>query len=167
MRRFEMNRRSCYSSASFHPRTARETSMPKLRHIAIAAADPEAMANFYKEAFDFVEVGRPNGVLADGVFISDGTLNMAILKFKSDQLGKGMDYTGLHHFGVLVEDVEEFSKKLESLGAEHYIDQGQKGPQSGYFEKKFYGPEHILFDIAEHGWAGAEPLPAPIKQAAE
>ena len=38
--------------------------MPKLRHIAIAAEDPEAMAEFYKKAFDFVEVGRPNGVLA-------------------------------------------------------------------------------------------------------
>ena len=35
--------------------------MPKLRHIAIAAEDPEAMAEFYKRAFDFVEVGRPNG----------------------------------------------------------------------------------------------------------
>ena len=35
--------------------------MPKLRHIAIAAEDPEAMADFYKNAFDFVEVGRPNG----------------------------------------------------------------------------------------------------------
>jgi len=101
------------------------------------------------------------------VFLSDGTLNMAILKFKTDQLGKGMDYRGIHHFGVLVEDVEEFSKKLEGLGAEHYIDQGQGGHQAGYFEKKFYGPEHILFDIAEHGWAGAEPLPAPIKEAAE
>jgi catechol 2,3-dioxygenase-like lactoylglutathione lyase family enzyme len=117
------------------------------------------MADFYKNTFDFVEVGRPNGVLADGVFLSDGTLNMAILKFKSDQLGKGMDFRGSLHFGVLVEDVEEFSKKLESLGAEHYIDQGQQGHQAGYFEKKFYGPEHILFDIAEHGWAGAAPLP--------
>jgi len=139
----------------------------KLRHIAIAAEDPEAMAEFYKKAFDFKEVGRPNGYLADGVFLSDGTLNMAILKFKTDQLGKGMDYRGLHHFGVLVEDVEEFEKKLQTLGAQHYIDQGQQGHQAGYFEKKFYGPEGVLFDIAEHGWAGAEPLPAPLKDAAE
>ena len=35
--------------------------MPKLRHIAIAAEDPEKMAEFYKKAFDFKEVGRPNG----------------------------------------------------------------------------------------------------------
>ena len=141
--------------------------MPKLRHIAIAAEDPEKMADFYKNAFDFKEVGRPNGVLADGVFLSDGTLNMAILKFKTDQLGKGLDYRGIHHFGVLVEDVDAFSKKLESLGAEYYIDRTQQEPNAGYFEKKFYGPERVLFDIAEHAWAGAEPLPAEIKEAAE
>src|SRR5579862_3880943 len=145
--------------------------MPKLRHIAIAAKDPEAMAEFYKQAFDFKEVGRPNGVLADGVFLSDGTLNLAILAFKTDQLGKGMDYTGVHHFGILVEDVDEFSKKIEQLGGTHYIDQGAGGHQAGYFEKKFYGPEGVLFDIAEHGWAGAEPLPEantePVKHAAE
>ena len=131
--------------------------MPKLRHIAIAAEDPEAMAEFYKKAFDFVEVGRPNGVLADGVFLSDGTLNMAILKFKTDQLGKGMDFRGIHHFGVLVEDVDEFSKKLESLGAKHYIDQGHGGHQAGYFEKKFYGPERDLvrYRRARLGWGRA------------
>src|SRR3954454_4681412 len=144
-----------------------EADMPKLRHIAIAAEDPEAMAEFYKKAFDFVEVGRPNGVLADGVFLSDGTLNVAILKFKSDQLGKGMDYRGLHHFGVLVEDVDEFSKKLESLGAEHYIDQGQQGHQAGYLEHKLYGQERVRFHNAEHNWPGAEPLPVPVKAAAE
>src|SRR3974377_2381164 len=93
--------------------------MPKLRHIAIAAQDPDAMAEFYKKAFDFKEVGRPNGVLADGVFLSDGTLNMAILKFKTDQLGKGLDYRGIHHFGVLVEDVDEFSKRVGRPGAQH------------------------------------------------
>src|SRR5438552_18694714 len=111
--------------------------MPKLRHIAIAAEDPEAMAEFYKKAFDFKEIGRPNGYLADGVFLSDGTLNMAILKFKTDQLGKGMDFRGLHHFGVLVEDVDEVSKNLESLGARHYIDQAQHERQAGDVVKKF------------------------------
>ena len=52
-------------------------------------------------------------------------------------------------------------------GAEHYVDRTQIDPQAGYFEKKFYGPERVLFDIAEHAWAGAEPLPTEIKEAAE
>ena len=139
--------------------------MPKLRHIAIAAEDPDAMAEFYKKAFDFVEVGRPNGVLADGVFLSDGTLNMAILKFKTDQLGKGMDFRGIHHFGVLVEDVGEAAKKLEGLGGRHYMDQG--ADRIGGFEVKFYGPEGVLFDVAEHPWTGTEPLPVEKAEAAE
>ena len=141
--------------------------MAKLRHIAIACKDPDVMADFYCKAFDFKNVRTSDGPLAYGHHLSDGTIDLAILRFKTDQIGKGMDYTGLHHFGVLVEDVDEFSKKLESLGASHYIDQGQDGHQAGYFEKKFFGPEGVLFDIAEHGWAGAEPLPVPTKAAAE
>ena len=141
--------------------------MAKLRHIAIAAKDPDAMAEFYKKAFDFREVRKTDGPLADGYHLSDGTLNMAILKFKTDQLGKGLDYRGIHHFGVLVEDVAEFSQRLERLGAEYYIDRNHQEPNVGYFEKKFYGPERVLFDIAEHPWAGCEPLPAEVKEAAE
>src|SRR5205814_832314 len=97
--------------------------MPKLRHIAIAAEDPEAMAEFYKKAFDFKEVGRPDGSLADGLYLTDGTMDLAILRFKTDQIGKGMDYTGLHHFGILVEDVDQAAKKIEALGGAHYMDQ--------------------------------------------
>jgi catechol 2,3-dioxygenase-like lactoylglutathione lyase family enzyme len=138
--------------------------MPKMRHIAIATKDPEKTAAFYKAAFDFKEVGRAGGLLADGVFLSDGTLNLAILKFKTDQLGKGMDYTGVHHFGVLVEDVEAMTKKLESIGGERYIDRAAGG-NNGYFEVKFYGPDGTLFDIAEHAWVGAEPLPVEAEQA--
>jgi hypothetical protein len=83
---------------------------------------------------------------------------LAILRFKTDQLGRGMDYTGLHHFGVLVEDVEKAGKKLESLGGKHYMDQAE-AERIGGFEVKFYGPEGILFDVAEHPWTGTEPLP--------
>ena len=141
--------------------------MAKLRHIAIAAKDPDAMAEFYVKAFDFKIVRSNDGPLAYGHHLSDGTIDLAILRFKTDQLGKGLDYRGIHHFGVLVEDVGEFSNRLEGLGAEYYIDRTQYEPNAGYFEKKFYGPERVLFDIAEHPWAGCEPLPAEIKEAAE
>jgi catechol 2,3-dioxygenase-like lactoylglutathione lyase family enzyme len=35
--------------------------MAKLRHIAIAAKDPDAMADFYVKAFDFKIVPRTTG----------------------------------------------------------------------------------------------------------
>jgi catechol 2,3-dioxygenase-like lactoylglutathione lyase family enzyme len=140
--------------------------MAKLRHIAIAAKDPDAMAEFYKRAFDFKEVRKTDGPLAYGWHLSDGTIDLAILKFKTDQLGRGLDYTGLHHFGILVEDVETAAKRLESLGGRHYMDQAD-AERGGGFEVKFYGPEGILFDVAEHPWTGTEPLPVEVKAAAE
>src|SRR6516165_5706130 len=109
-----------------------EVDMAKLRHIAIAAKDPDAMAEFYKKAFDFKEVRKTDGPLAYGYHLSDGTIDLAILRFKTEQLGKGLDYTGLHHFGVLVEDVGEVAEKLEGLGGRHYMD--QDGHRLGGFE---------------------------------
>jgi catechol 2,3-dioxygenase-like lactoylglutathione lyase family enzyme len=132
--------------------------MAKLRHIAIAAKDPDAMAEFYKRAFDFTEVRKTDGPLAYGYHLSDGTIDLAILRFKTDQLGRGLDYAGLHHFGVLVEDVAAAAERLEDLGGRHYMDQSD-AQRVGGFEVKFYGPEGILFDVAEHPWTGTEPLP--------
>jgi catechol 2,3-dioxygenase-like lactoylglutathione lyase family enzyme len=139
--------------------------MAKLRHIAIAAKDPDAMADFYVKAFDFKIVRSNDGPLAYGHHLSDGTIDLAILRFKTDQLGKGLDYAGLHHFGILVEDVETAAKKLEGLGGKHYMD--QDGNRIGGFEVKFYGPEGVLFDVAEHPWIGTEPLPLEKAEAAD
>jgi catechol 2,3-dioxygenase-like lactoylglutathione lyase family enzyme len=140
--------------------------MAKLRHLAIACKDPDAMADFYIKAFDFKLVSSNDGTLAYGHHISDGTIDLAILRFKSDQIGKGMDYTGLHHFGVLVENIDEAQTAVEALGGTHYMDQ-ESPDRTGGFEVKLYGPEGVLFDVAEHPWTGAEALPAAIKEAAE
>ena len=139
--------------------------MAKLRHIAIAAKDPDAMADFYVKAFDFKIVRSNDGPLAYGHHLSDGTIDLAILRFKSDQIGKGMDYTGLHHFGILVENVDEAQKAVEALGGRHYLDTTVQGP--GGFEVKMYGPEGVLFDVAEHPWTGAAALPSAVKAAAD
>jgi len=140
--------------------------MAKLRHLAIACKDPDAMAEFYIKAFDFTVARRGDGPLAYGVHLTDGTIDLALLRFKSDQIGKGMDYTGLHHFGILVEDLDEGAKKALGAGAKHYMDQ-ENPERTGGFEVKLYGPEGVLFDVAEHPWEGTEPLDAPVKQAAE
>ena len=140
--------------------------MAKLRHIAIAAEDPYATAEFYKQAFDSVEVRRtqPRGEGSSyGVFLSDGTLNLAILHFGWDQ-GPGLDFRGIHHFGVLVEDVDAATDKLEQLGAK-CVAKRPEGKQ-GFYETKFHGPDKVLFDITDHPWKGAAPL-EPVDMRAE
>ena len=140
--------------------------MAKLRHLAIACKDPDKMAEFYIKAFDFKNVRTSDGPLADGHHLSDGTIGLAILRFKTDQIGKGMDYTGLHHFGVLVEDLDEAAKAVSANGGKHYMDQDNP-ERVGGFEVKMYGPEGVLFDLAEHPWTGSEALPAAVKEAAD
>jgi catechol 2,3-dioxygenase-like lactoylglutathione lyase family enzyme len=133
--------------------------MPKLRHIAIAAEDPYATAEFYKQAFDFVEVRRtePKGEGSSyGVFLSDGTINLAILRFGWDQ-GPGLDFRGIHHFGVLVEDVDAFTDKLEKLGATCFA---RRPPGvTTFYETKFHGPDRVVFDITEHPWRARRRCP--------
>jgi predicted enzyme related to lactoylglutathione lyase len=79
-----------------------------------------------------------------------------------------MDYTGLHHFGILVDDLDDAATKVAAHGGEHYMDQSEP-ERVGGFEVKMYGPEGVLFDIAEHPWTGSEALPtaAKVKEAAE
>src|SRR5436189_6399386 len=130
--------------------------MAKLRHIALHTADPEKTAEFYKRVFDMVEVGRTDSPLAKGIYLSDGTINMAVLTFKTaeaadrhDGLGPVM---GLHHFGFVVDDIEETRKKLADNGAE-YRENRDTSNTSGYFEEKYKGPEGVMIDISAHGWA--------------
>ena len=54
--------------------------MAKLRHLAIAAKDPDKMAEFYMKAFDFKLVRSNDGPLAYGHHLSDGTIDLAILR---------------------------------------------------------------------------------------
>src|SRR5258706_7260114 len=122
--------------------------MAKLRHIAIACKDPDAMAEFYCKAFDFEIVRTSDGPLAYGHHVSDGTIDLAILRFQTDQIGKGMDYTGLHHFGILVEDVDKAAKKVEDHGGTHCTDQSD-AEQVGGFEDKIYYLQVMRFDDAE------------------
>ena len=134
--------------------------MPKLRHIALHVDDPEATAEFYKKVFDMVEVGRTNSLLAEGIYLSDGDLNMAVLKFRSAQAadrGDGMGpVKGLHHFGFWVEDAAEVRHRLEEAGAE-LLSKRNPSHNTGFFEEKWVAPDFTQFDIAQAGWVGAAP----------
>ena len=58
--------------------------MAKLRHITITVPDPETAAQFYIDTFDMKRVGGTDWANAKGVYLSDGTVNLALLKYKND-----------------------------------------------------------------------------------
>ena len=103
--------------------------MAKLRHIALSVKDPEATAQFYENAFDLKRVGEIDSVLAKGFYLSDGTINIALLSYKSDEMSgyvegedeRGMDWEGIHHMGFMVENLEETEKKIEDAGGKYLM----------------------------------------------
>jgi catechol 2,3-dioxygenase-like lactoylglutathione lyase family enzyme len=138
----------------------------RIQHLAIASQDPEKQAAFYKDVFGFEEIRRIDNPRARGVILTDGAINISVLYFKQDQIGRGLDYTGLHHFGVYVDDLEGTANKCLANGDVAYDELPEDANEKNYRPKrsdKFKGPEGSLFDIADHAWIGA----APVKQAAE
>src|SRR5215469_10686397 len=84
----------------------------------MSVPDPWKTAEFYKYAFGMEVVGETDSSLAEGVFLSDGVINLALLRFKSDEAaqGTGRDHVGLHHFGVWVDDPEAVRGRIEAAG---------------------------------------------------
>jgi len=137
--------------------------MARIQHLAIASLEPEKQAEFYKRVFGFEEIRRIDNPRARGVVLTDGAINISVLLFKQDQIDRGLDFTGLHHFGVFVDDLEGTAEKCVANGAVPYDelpeDAGEK--LTNYRPKrsdKFKGPEGSLFDIADHPWIGAAPV---------
>ena len=132
--------------------------MPKLRHIALHTPDVEKTAEFYKRVFDLKEVGRTDSPYAVGVYLTDGDLNIAVLKFKTDEAADRQDgmgpVLGLHHFGFWVDDIEEVRRRMDEMGAAHRENR-DKTATTTFFEEKYKGPDGVMIDISEHGWSGA------------
>jgi hypothetical protein len=93
--------------------------------------------------------------------LSDGAINISVLYFKQDQIDRGLDFTGPHHFGVFVDDLEATADRCEALGALPYSELPEDKNEVNYRPKrsdKFKGPEGTLFEIADHAWIGAAPM---------
>jgi methylmalonyl-CoA/ethylmalonyl-CoA epimerase len=131
--------------------------MAKLRHIALSVPDPEASAVFYRDAFGLEIVGKANSATATGVYLSDGTVSLALLKYRTDAPAgpRGKDFVGLHHMGFICEDLKAQSRQVEENGATLFQDVPDV-ESTEYYEKKYTDKDGIIFDITHSGWKGAK-----------
>jgi catechol 2,3-dioxygenase-like lactoylglutathione lyase family enzyme len=147
--------------------------MARIRHIAFTSNHPGRTAAFYKQAFGFRELkrfGLGHDVEVEapahcGVILTDGDLNIAILKLDVDQIGVGLDHVGFHHFGCVVDDIDEWTNHLLALGAES-VTGVEDIPPTAHFEIKFRGPDDVVFDISHLPWPGSSPVPDAEKHVA-
>jgi catechol 2,3-dioxygenase-like lactoylglutathione lyase family enzyme len=137
--------------------------MARIRHIAIASDNPAKAAAFFKDAFGLREVRRNggDGTVSDepapgsAIGLTDGELNLTFIKFGVDQTGVGLDYTGIHHFGIQVDDMDKQTVVLEGLGAP-CIAGKDAIPPGAHLEIKFRGPDGVVFDITDQPWPGTD-----------
>jgi methylmalonyl-CoA/ethylmalonyl-CoA epimerase len=127
----------------------------KLRHIAITVPDPEKAAEFYSKAFGLKRVGQTDWAGARGVYLSDGVVNIALLRYKTEEYAgeRGCDFVGVHHFGFIVDDVAESRAAIEAAGGTHWM--GEPAEGGGFYEVKYRDPDGVAFDITENGWSGS------------
>ena len=87
----------------------------RMRHIALSVPDPEKAATFFEEAFGMKRAG-PAGL---GLYMTDGTINIALLKFPGDVPGfpPGKPYYGLIHFGMWVDNLDEAAPRSRRRAA--------------------------------------------------
>jgi glyoxylase I family protein len=140
--------------------------MAQIRHIAIQTQDEEATKRFYVENFGLKEVRKLDSPRTSGYFLTDGHINLAILRFKNDVIAgaeRGTGWSGIHHIGFQVESLEETAAKLEKSGAARPRDDinvalglGAGGAPAGHgnVEVRYAGPDNVNFDISQTGWVG-------------
>ena len=137
--------------------------MARLRHVAMSVPDPWETARFYEEAFDMKRVGETDSELAQGVYVSDGVITVALLKYKTDEWAgkvpgvdeRGKDYVGLHHLGFWVDDLDEAERKIEDAGGRYFMGRPEADEPSTFYEMKFRDPNQVIVDVTHLGWRGA------------
>lgn len=139
----------------------------RLRHIALSVPDPEKAAVFFEEAFGMTRVGRAGR----GFYVSDGTINIALLKFdKGVPPGYPAEqpFYGLIHFGMWVDDLDQAAEQATKAGATYFMGRADHNPNT-FYEVKYKDPIGVVFDLTHSGWKGAvkEVVPAAEKVAAE
>jgi catechol 2,3-dioxygenase-like lactoylglutathione lyase family enzyme len=134
--------------------------MARIKHIALTTKNPADVAEFYKSAFGLRELRRsPNGA----VFLTDGYIHIAVLNHKDERApdmgAHGPNFSGIHHFGFEVDDLDEASRKLEAAHGQRLIakevsDAGLRDGVHANFEQKWSGPDGVVFDVSHTGWEG-------------
>ena len=137
--------------------------MAKIKHIALSTQDPDKTARFYIDVFGMKEIAKLDSPNASGYYLSDGDLNLAILKFKNDAVAgveRGKEWSGIHHIGFQVESLEDITERLAAAGSARRDDVnealgvGHGDKRYANVEVKYSGPDNVMVDVSETGWVG-------------
>jgi catechol 2,3-dioxygenase-like lactoylglutathione lyase family enzyme len=142
--------------------------MGKLRHIAFISKEPKKLSDFYQKHFGFEECKVfPSG----SRMVIDPLFNLAFLQSRGDEAGAvvgthradGAEVQrepGIHHYGFLVDDLNQAVAKLPASlnrGASPQVSAGVGGPEGARpAEMRFIDPWGNNVDLSARGFLGRE-----------
>ena len=134
----------------------------RLRHIALSVSDPDKAAKFFEDAFGMKRVGKA-GI---GCYVSDGTVNVALLKYDGDVPGFHKGYHGLVHFGMWVDNLDEAAKQGDRCRRDPFRRRAARTIRTPFTRSNTRVPDGIIFDLTHNGWRGAvkEVVPAEAEK---
>lgn len=147
--------------------------MGKLRHIAFISKEPKKLSDFYRKHFGFEECKVfPSG----SRMVIDPLFNLAFLQSRGDEAGAVVGthradgaelerQPGIHHYGFLVDDLNEALAKLPASlnrGANPQVSAGVGGPEGARpAEMRFIDPWGNNVDLSSRGFLGREEKKLP------
>lgn len=101
--------------------------MNRIVHIAVKVDDLEATSEFYQKVFGFAPMDNAKVRDHTSFHLSDGTIDLALIKYDSEQSAESKA-AGLgpciHHFGIEVDDVNDYLAQIHKFGCEIISDPG-------------------------------------------
>ena len=89
----------------------------KLRHIALSVPDVAKAQKFFEDAFGMTKAGDAQ----NGIYMTDGTMNVALLAKGGKVPGIGLEpFYGVMHFGMWVDDLAQAEAQVKAAGAVHF-----------------------------------------------
>ena len=102
--------------------------MSRIVHLALKVDDLERTTEFYRRVFGFVEVNTEKVRDHTSRHLSDGRLDVALIKYDAGTQSAESRASGegpcIHHFAVEVDNVDAATKQIKSYGCEIISDPG-------------------------------------------
>ncbi len=121
---------------------------PRIVHVSLRVRDLEASTRFYREVFGFRVVGDATSKDHVSRHLTDDRVDMALMEYGGDR--DRADYPlpgavpGLHHFGVAVDDLEAWTRRVREAG-------GQVLTPPGEVPVKFRDPDGTICELVPFG----------------
>lgn len=124
----------------------------RLEHVNITVNDIEQSRRFYAELFGFETrwEGTASGEEGPIKAVHMGTGDTYVSLFEAENEGRApADYSaaGLNHFGLHVEDLAPYRRRLAEMGVEPHLDEHYAPGERIYF----YDPSGVEIELVTYG----------------